>query len=215
MISKVRSLFTSISKVPSRLFSKKVNEAPPKSNAKMEFIEKDKFTNDILILYQSKETLSSKLISLGMLGFGLFDAYLYYQKDEDFRESAEAFTAVSIFIFLGIFEWKLRKTPRSIWLEKDGGTAIVEFYKFWGFSTNAIELDTKDFRGFGPYLPKFNSVPIARYTLDSKKKYFFFKTSSIQNQDLLKKLFSGYTFKVGESDLNVNLSKKAKSTYHI
>lgn len=215
MISKTRFLFSSLSKIPTRFFSKKAAETTTKSATKVEFVDRSLFKDDILVLYQSKETSYSRLVSLGLLGLGLFDLYLYYQNGEDFRESQEAFSAVALFLFLGAFEWKLRKTPRSIWIEKDGNTAIVEFFKFWGFSSNPVELYTRDFRGFGPYIPKFNAIPIARYSIDGKKKYLFFKANSSQNQDLLKKLFSGYTFKVGESDLNVNLSKKAKNTYNI
>jgi hypothetical protein len=215
MFSKVRVVSKGIFQHLKASFSKKATQTVNKMNPKEEFIDASRFKEDILVLYQSKEAMSSRLISLGLLGFALYDGYLYYQSEDRFWESAEAIAAASMLVFLAIFEWKLRKTPRSIWLEKDGNTLFVEFYKFWGFSVNPIEFETRDFKGYGPYISRFNSVPIAKYSQFGKKKYFFFKTGYIVENDLLRKAFTGYTFRVGQSDMNVKLSNKAKSTYNL
>lgn len=217
MLTKVKSFTRLLPHQALYHFSKTQTPPPnaPKAAMKEDFIEISKFKNDILVLYQSNETTASRLISLGLLGLSLFDTYMYYTKGEKFFDSVEGLTALSFSMMLAGFEWKLRRTPRTIWLEKDGKTVYVEFYRFLGFSTISQDIDSKDFKGCGPYFKKFNSVPVAWYGSMGKKYWFFFKTSNILENDLLRKIFAGFSFRVGEQDMNVKISKKAKSTYHI
>lgn len=112
-------------------------------------------------------------------------------------------------MFLIFFEFKLRKTPKEIFIAKDGKKAYVEMFKFLGFGSDHMEIATKDFRGVRPYFKWSQAVPVVGYTDDYKKKhYFFFTKSAVVEDEILKQMLSGYEFTVGPPEMNYILSKR-------
>lgn len=216
MLSKIRCLPPLFQSSIKRTFSKKAQTTQkPNVNKKEEFIDASKFKENILMLYQSKEATSSKVVSLVMASLGIVDFYQWYQSGESFFSNTEALMGLFVFGFLAAFELKLHRTPKSIWLEKDGRSVFVELYRFLGFGSNVIGLEVRDFRGYGPYIQKYSKVPIAKYDDNGTKKFIFIKPGYIVENDLLRKVFHGYDFKVGNTETNINLSKKAKSKYDV
>ena len=218
MLSRLRCVQSSIQTNVKRYFSKKTQANPTAKTttaSREEFIDASRFKDDILMLYRSQEANSSRFVSGGLLSLGLYDAYQYYQGEDTLFSSIDGMTALATFAFLALFELKLHKTPKSISLDKDGRRVFLELYRFLGFGSKVIQLEVRDFRGYGPYIKKYNKIPIAMYSDHGKKGWFFFKPTYILENDYLRKVFSAYNFKVGNSELNVNISKKARSKYDV
>jgi len=218
MLSKIRSFQPLLQNTKKRLFSKKyqpgsTNKAS--SSVKEDFIDINKFKEDYLLLYQSQETTSSRVISVVLASLGLINAYQYYQGEEKFSHSNEGLTALTILSFLTLYELKLHKTPKSIFLYKDGKTVYLEIFRFLGFGARTIELEVGNFKGYGPYIKKYSKIPIAKYEEGKKRRFIFFKTMYIAENEILRKVFSGYSFKVGTPETNIHLSKKYKSRFDV
>jgi len=218
MLSKIRSFQPVLQSTAKRFFSKKPQPGTTTktfTNAKEDFIDASKFKDDFLLLYQSQEATSSRVVSIVLLSLGIYNAYEYYQGEEKFSYSNEGLTALTIFSFLVLYELKLHKTPKTIFLNKDGKTIYLELYRFLGFGSRMLEVETVDFKGYGPYFKKYSKIPVVKYEENRKRKIMFFKTGYITENEILRKVFSGYSFKVAAPEMNVNLSKKTKSRYDV
>jgi hypothetical protein len=218
MLSKIRCVAPFLQNNLKRSFSKKPvspsTADKAKAGIKEEFLDSSKFKDNMLMLYQSRETTSCRVISGILLSLGLYDAYKYYEDDTS-SSNTEGMMAFFIFGFLALFEMKLHRTPKSIFLDANGYSVFVDFYRFFGWGSKIVELHTRDFRGYGPYFKKYSKVPIVRYEYGIKNRFFFFKPGYILEDHTLRRAFHGYTFKVGNEGTNINLSKKAKSKYDI
>ncbi len=222
MLSKLRTFQPVLQSTYKRFFNVKKPQPQPTNSAqqaplnnKEAFIDIKKFQDEMLLLYNNPETTSSRIIASVLLSIGSANLFHYFFGDELTNFGNEGFTSLFIFGFLALYEMKLHRTPKSIYLHQDGKGVLVEFYRLFGFGAKPVKLNVSDFKGYGPYIKKFNKIPIVRYEDSGKKKMFFFKVGFINENEILRQVFAGYNFKVGASESNIKISNKSKARYDL
>lgn len=178
-----------------------------------EVIDQSKFENDVMLLYKAKDENFIRLQNVGLLGLGTYDFYSYFQGVEPFLSSSDGILSLVIFSIFGVLQLKDTRTPKMIFLHKDGTSVFIDFYSLLGFSYRTVEIPSTDFHGSGPFYHKNSQIPSAKYLENGKKKYLFFKTSNVENEEILKKVFAGKRFKIGDQELAAKISKKTRGRY--
>ena len=173
-----------------------------------------KFDENYLMVYDSKETTKFRLLSFGLFYFGAFFGYQYYQGNESIFTSIEGRISILSFLVMFGLEYKLRRTLKNVWLYRDGYTVELDTFKWFGISSKRLYLETTNFGGVRPFLHKVVRMPAVKYLdVSGKKNLLFFKAGYSAEQEILKKMFYGETFKVADKDMAINLSKKSKNKY--
>lgn len=72
-------------------------------------------------------------------------------------------------------QWKISKTLKNVYLDQNGRTVFLDFFKHAGFGNQMVESETQYMGGYNFFLHKFTQTPIFKYRFDGKKKYGFLK----------------------------------------
>ena len=181
------------------------------------FIEKSRFkpTEPGLLVYKSTELTSFLLYSGAFIGFITF--YSYKHTKEYQYHQGNLYMGSFILVAFVLFQLKLRRTIKNVYLTENGKTSLIELYRFGGFSSKTYRIDHNMFIGFSAFYPKILksfTLPLIRFQLDKNKSYFFFRTDFIVEDEIFKNAILGKEFKISEnSDLNLKLSKKQQKHY--
>lgn len=163
----------------------------------------------MLELYSSWDKNVLRVFSIVLLLLPTPLAYHYFQV---INLSFNAIDPIINFLIFVGWEWKLRRTPKSIWLNINGNSVSIEYFRWFGWGSKKTDLSIKAFKGYGPYFKRLNRIPIARYEEGGKKGFLVITRLYIKEEQIIKKVFDGHAFKVVT---NVPMSKKAKQKYNL
>lgn len=176
-------------------------------------IDPSRFEDGLLQLYRAKETNTIRLFNTALLGYIGYGFYSYSKSEDPLYSSPDGLLSIFMLGVLTVLEMKNRRSPKAIYLQKDGKNVILELYRFFGLTTKSVLIPCADFHGTGFYYSKKLNLPCAKYVEGKKKKYLFYRPRNGLELEILKKVFDGHDFSVENPELNIKLSKKTRQKY--
>ena len=176
------------------------------------FINKKHFKHpEGFLIYEcndKKFIIFLSLISGGLISYQFYD-YFFGLKEEKPIIFNLLLTSTLLF-----FQYKFHKFPKKIFLNSNGNTTLIQFYKYGGFFEENFLIPNSEFIGFSCFFHNKLRMPIVKYYDPFEKKAFFFiKMSCFKDKEIAKSIFSGNEFIIGSEDIKFKYSSKQKKNY--
>ncbi|KAL4506083.1 hypothetical protein ABPG72_013844 [Tetrahymena utriculariae] len=174
-----------------------------------QFFKKDQ----MLIVYQSKEGTFFRAFSAVLGGLMTYNIYSYFtQEDESEKDSSLILGIIFGTTFL-VMQWKINKTLKHVYLDSNGRTVVLDFFKHAGFGNELIHTETLNMGGYSYFIHQFTQVPIFKYRYAGKKRFGFLKWSQANDTEILTSIFQKKTFLIGDNPYASKISNTYKKKH--